>query len=92
MLVRRYSLRTVKSYSYWIKSFILFHDKIHPTELGGAEMVSCMEANHCSGSRIVHSGNAIYAGFACGLWVFRCRHSVTGRRATLGYRGNRQTV
>ena len=38
MLVRRYSLRTVKSYSYWIKSFILFHGKVHPTELGGTEV------------------------------------------------------
>lgn len=33
MLVRRYSRRTVDSYLYWIKYFIVFHDKKHPTAL-----------------------------------------------------------
>jgi integron integrase len=33
MLVRRYSRRTVGSYLYWIKYFIVFHDKKHPTAL-----------------------------------------------------------
>ena len=49
MLVRRYSLRTVKSYSYWIKSFILFHGKVHPPELRGAKgeaFLSCL-AGEC---------------------------------------------
>ncbi|MBO6754213.1 MAG: integron integrase [Spongiibacter sp.] len=47
MLVRRYSLRTVKSYSYWIKFFILFHGKVHPTELGGAEVEAFLSYLAC---------------------------------------------
>ena len=33
MLVRRYSLRTIKAYLYWIKYFIVFNGKRHPSEL-----------------------------------------------------------
>ncbi len=33
MLVRRYSKRTIRSYLRWIRSYILFHDKAHPSEL-----------------------------------------------------------
>jgi len=34
MLTRRYSLRTIESYLYWIKTFIIFHAKAHPDTLG----------------------------------------------------------
>jgi len=40
MLVRRYSKRTIDSYLYWIKYFILFHKKQHPKELGATEVES----------------------------------------------------
>lgn len=33
MLVRRYSKRTIESYLYWIKCFILYHGKQHPETL-----------------------------------------------------------
>ena len=33
MMVRRYSLRTIDSYLYWIKYYILFSGKRHPSEL-----------------------------------------------------------
>lgn len=33
MAVRRYSRRTIESYLYWIKLFILYHGKRHPAEL-----------------------------------------------------------
>lgn len=33
MTVRRYSRRTIESYLHWIKYFILFHGKRHPSEL-----------------------------------------------------------
>jgi integron integrase len=36
--VRHYSLRTENAYHDWIKRFILFHDKRHPSELGAAEI------------------------------------------------------
>ncbi len=38
MTVRRYSKRTIKSYLYWIRSFIIFHDKRHPEEMGAPEV------------------------------------------------------
>jgi len=34
MMVRRYSRRTIDSYLHWIKYFILFHERRHPSELG----------------------------------------------------------
>jgi integron integrase len=33
MLARRYSRRTIKTYLYWIKYFIVFNDKQHPKDL-----------------------------------------------------------
>ena len=33
MLIRHYSIRTIKSYLYWTKYFIPFHDKSHPESL-----------------------------------------------------------
>jgi site-specific recombinase XerD len=38
MSVRRYSKRTIKSYLYWIKNFIVFHNKQHPREMGALEV------------------------------------------------------
>lgn len=38
MLVRRYSRRTIKSYLYWIRYYIVFHGKRHPAELGATEV------------------------------------------------------
>ena len=34
--VRHYSYRTEKCYVHWVKRFILFHDKHHPTDDCGA--------------------------------------------------------
>ena len=38
MTVRRYSQRTIDSYLYWIKYFIIFHNKRHPSEMGNVEV------------------------------------------------------
>jgi len=38
--VKRYSIRTEKTYLDWIKRFILFHKKRHPIEMGEAEIAS----------------------------------------------------
>lgn len=38
MSVRRYSKRTIKSYLYWIKCFIVFHDKRHPERMAALEV------------------------------------------------------
>lgn len=38
MWVQRYSRRTIDSYLYWIKFFILFNEKQHPTKLGDEDI------------------------------------------------------
>ena len=38
--VRHYSIRTEQAYVQWIRRFILFHGKRHPTEMGGAEIAT----------------------------------------------------
>jgi len=38
MLVRHYSKRTINTYLYWIKQFIVFHNKRHPRDIGGPEV------------------------------------------------------
>jgi len=38
MLTRRYSRRTVKTYLYWIKYFIIFHNKQHPKVLNDSHI------------------------------------------------------
>lgn len=36
--VRHYSPRTIKSYTHWIRLYILFHNKRHPREMGAPEI------------------------------------------------------
>ncbi len=36
--IRHYSRRTEEAYTYWIRQFILFHDKRHPLEMGKTEV------------------------------------------------------
>ncbi len=36
--VKHYSYQTEKTYVQWIRRYILFHDKRHPTEMGGEEV------------------------------------------------------
>lgn len=36
--VRHYSIRTEDSYLHWVKRFILFHGKRHPSEMGATEI------------------------------------------------------
>ena len=38
--VRHYSIRTEASYVDWIKRFIIFHDRRHPSELGASEVMA----------------------------------------------------
>lgn len=43
MLLQRYSQRTIKSYLYWIASFIRFHNLCHPSKLGDEDVVRYLE-------------------------------------------------
>jgi Phage integrase, N-terminal SAM-like domain len=36
--LKHYSYRTEESYVYWIRRYILFHNKQHPKDMGGAEL------------------------------------------------------
>lgn len=36
--VKHYSYRTEESYVYWLRRYILFHDKQHPKEMGSTEI------------------------------------------------------
>lgn len=38
MSVRRYSKRTIETYLYWIKYYIVYHKKTHPNEMHDAEV------------------------------------------------------
>lgn len=36
--LKHYSYQTEKTYIYWIRRYILFHDKRHPKDMGGDEI------------------------------------------------------
>jgi len=36
--LRHYSYRTEKAYVDWIRRFVVYHDKRHPIQMGGAEV------------------------------------------------------
>ncbi|MFC4656515.1 integron integrase [Rheinheimera marina] len=38
MRTRRYAKRTIETYLHWIRFFILYHNKQHPSELGNAQV------------------------------------------------------
>jgi len=38
--VRHYSIRTEQTYVDWVRRYILFHGKRHPSEMGGAEVAA----------------------------------------------------
>ena len=35
---KHYSMSTEKTYTFWIKHYIFFHNKIHPVEMGKDEI------------------------------------------------------
>ncbi len=43
MRLRGYSIRTEKSYLYWIKSYIRFHKRKHPKEMGKVEIIQFLD-------------------------------------------------
>ena len=38
MMLQRYAKRTIETYLYWIKFYILFHKKQHPKDLSEAQV------------------------------------------------------
>jgi integron integrase len=60
---RHYSLRTEEAYTFWMRKFILFHDKKHPNELGGLQVQSFIQFlsvdRECSASTVRQALSAI---------------------------------
>ncbi|MCF7515328.1 integron integrase [Pseudoalteromonas sp. L23] len=50
---KRYSIRTEKSYLFWVKSYILFNDKKHPEQMGNQEVERFL--NHLAVNKQVSS-------------------------------------
>ena len=42
MRLKHYAYRTERTYTGWIKRFVLFHDKKHPKEMGENENISIL--------------------------------------------------
>jgi len=78
---RHYSLKTEKSYLYWIRQFILFNDKKHPSEMGNAEIERFL--NHLAVNRAVSSATQNQA--LCAI-IFVYRHVVKKEIEGLQYR------
>ena len=43
MVKKRYAKRTIETYLFWIKRFIVFHDKRHPRHMGDKEVEKFLE-------------------------------------------------
>jgi len=46
MRLRGYSIRTEKSYLYWIKFYIRFHSRKHPKDMGKDEIIQFLRNAH----------------------------------------------
>lgn len=69
MLVRRYSRRTIAAYLYWIKAYILFHNKQHPNRLREKDVMSYL--THLAVHRHVAASTQ---AIALNALVFMYRH------------------
>jgi hypothetical protein len=54
--LRHYSLRTEETYVHWIKRFIYFDGKRHPSEMGEAEVTAFL--NHLVRTRDMAAANS----------------------------------
>jgi len=48
---KHYSISTEKTYTFWIKHYIFFHNKKHPVEMGKAEIVCSFNIWHSTITR-----------------------------------------
>ena len=45
--LKHYSIRTEETYVNWIKRYILFHNKTHPSELSEVHIRNCQVSQGC---------------------------------------------
>lgn len=76
----RYSIKTEKAYLGWIKQYILFNDKKHPTDMGNPEIERFL--NHLAVNRQVSSATQNQA--LCAL-IFMYRHIIEREITDLKY-------
>ena len=84
---RHYSLRTEKTYLYWIKGLILFNDKRHPIELGNKEIERFL--NHLAVNRAVSAATQNQA--LCAI-VFLYRYVIKKDIKGLNYAFSKRDV
>ena len=84
---RHYSLRTEKTYLYWIKGLILFNDKRHPIELGNKEIDRFL--NHLAVNRAVSAATQNQA--LCAI-VFLYRYVIKKDIKGLNYAFSKRDV
>jgi integron integrase len=65
---RFYSRRTEQSYTYWIKRYILFHNKRHPSEMGSQEITQFL--SHLASEKDVAASTQNQA-FSALLFLYR---------------------
>ncbi len=49
---RHYSRRTEDAYVYWIRRYIVFHKKAHPSKMGAPEISAFLTCRSCWGMRM----------------------------------------
>ena len=59
--LRHYSRRTEKAYVAWIRRFIVFHERRHPSEMGAAEMTAFLSSLAARGVRPSTQNQALSA-------------------------------
>lgn len=77
---RRYSLQTEKTYIYWLRQFILFNDKQHPSKMGNKEIERFL--NYLATTRGVSASTQNQA--LCAI-IFVYRHIVQKEITDLRY-------
>ena len=77
---RHYSLKTEKTYIYWIRHFILFHNKRHPKDMGNTEIERFL--NYLAVHRQVSASTQNQA--LCAL-IFMYRHVLKNQIEGLEY-------
>ncbi|MFA6313246.1 MAG: phage integrase N-terminal SAM-like domain-containing protein [Sterolibacterium sp.] len=66
--LRRYSLKTEKAYSHWVKRYVRFHRMRHPKDMGAKEVTAFL--NHLASERQVAAATQNQA-LAALLFLYR---------------------
>ena len=80
MRTRHYSIRTEKTYIYWIRFFIIFNDKKHPESMGNREIERFL--NHIAVNRKVSAATQNQA--LCSI-IFLYRYFIKREITDLNY-------